>query len=64
MVPSPRMGRGRKESMKAEVRAKKWKCAECGFPYVSPIRVAAVEHKCITPPVKGKTRRGMLPDEG
>jgi hypothetical protein len=58
------MGRERKESMTTKTKtAKRWKCAECEFSYVSPIPVAAVEHKCITPPVKGKTRKGMLPEE-
>ena len=43
--------------------AKKWKCFECGYKYVSPIPVLAVEHKCKTPPVPNTQRKGMLPDE-
>ena len=41
--------------------AKKWQCAECGFVYVSPIPASGVQHKCKTPPIPGKQRKGMLP---
>lgn len=43
--------------------AKKWKCFECEYKYVSPIPVLAVEHKCKKPPVPNTQRKGMLPDE-
>jgi hypothetical protein len=43
--------------------AKKWKCAECEFVYISPIPVSAVEHKCHATPVPGKRAKGMLPAE-
>jgi hypothetical protein len=43
--------------------SKKWKCAECGYKYISPIPVSAVLHKCKTPPVPNTQRKGMLPVE-
>jgi hypothetical protein len=43
--------------------AKRWKCAECAFLYISPIPVSAVEHKCQATPVPGKRAKGMLPEE-
>jgi hypothetical protein len=48
---------------KVQKTSKKWKCNECGFPYISPIPVVAVEHKCIHPPLPGTTRKGMLPED-
>lgn len=42
--------------------AKKWKCAECGFVYNSPIPVSAVDHQCKKTPQPGKKRKGMLPE--
>lgn len=42
--------------------AKRWKCAECGEKYTSPIPVLEVQHRCKKPPTPGKKRKGMLPE--
>lgn len=48
--------------MKPRATAKRFKCAECGFVYVSPLPVAEVQHDCKRLPPAGTKRKGMLPE--
>lgn len=48
--------------MTIQKTSKKWRCAECGEVYLSPIPVFDAQHKCQKPMPPKFKRKGMLPE--